>query len=149
MMSDHFRKLENMYHAAPVNDFYKPKLTVSRGRAELVMDVNPDFFHAANALHGSVYFNALDDAAFFSVNSLVKDKFVVTVSFNIFLLRPITEGALRAEGYVTSRSKTLFIAESVLYLDKSRQAARGSGSFMRSGIQLSEVESYTHNHTAR
>jgi len=141
-MSDHFRRLENMYHAAPVNTFYKPKLEVSRGRAEIVMDVNPDFFHAANALHGSVYFKALDDAAFFAVNSLVKDKFVVTVSFNIFLLRPVTTGTLRAEGYVTSRSKTLFIAESVLYLDKDRQAARGSGSFMRSGIQLSEVESY-------
>jgi len=141
-MSDHFRKLENMYHAAPVNAYYKPKLTVSRGRAEIVMDVNPDFFHAANALHGSVYFKALDDAAFFAVNSLVKDKFVVTVSFNIFLLRPVTEGTLRAEGYVTSRSRTLFIADSVLYLDKDKQAARGSGSFMRSGIQLSEVESY-------
>lgn len=142
-MSDHFRKLENMYHAAPVNTYYRPKLEVSRGRAEITMDVNPAFFHAAKALHGSVYFKALDDAAFFAVNSLVKDLFVVTVSFNIFLLRPVTEGTLRAEGYVTSRSRTLFIAESVLYLGKNRHVARGSGSFMRSSIRLSDVESYT------
>jgi len=141
-MGDHFRKLENMYHAAPVNAYYNPRLEVSKGRAELTMDVNPDFFHAANALHGSVYFKALDDAAFFAVNSLVKDLFVVTVSFNIFLLRPVTEGTLRAEGYVTSRSRTLFVAESVLYIGKDRQAARGSGSFMRSSIPLAEVKAY-------
>jgi hypothetical protein len=35
--------------------------------------VRPDFFHAAHAVHGSVYFKALDDAAFFAVASLVQE----------------------------------------------------------------------------
>ena len=36
---DHFRKLERMYHAAPVNAFYAPRLAVSEGRAVLEMEV--------------------------------------------------------------------------------------------------------------
>jgi acyl-coenzyme A thioesterase PaaI-like protein len=34
--------------------------------------------HSIHAVHGSVYFKALDDAAFFAVNSLVEDVFVLT-----------------------------------------------------------------------
>ena len=131
-----------MYDAAPVNDFYRPKLDISKGHAIVTMEVNPQFFHAANALHGSVYFKALDDAAFFAVNSLVREFFVLTVSFNIFLLRPVTAGTLRAEGSVKSSSKNLFVAESILTINGDRQVARGSGSFMCSRIRLSEVESY-------
>ncbi len=142
-MSDHYRKLENMYHAAPVNRHFSPCLAVSKGKAEITMDVNPAFFHAGDALHGSVYFKALDDAAFFAVNSLVDDVFVLTVSFNLFLLRPVTSGSLRAEGSVVSASKNLFVAESVLYLGADRQVARGSGSFMRSKMRLVDIESYT------
>jgi uncharacterized protein (TIGR00369 family) len=106
------------------------------------MEVRPELFHGANALHGSVYFKALDDAAFFAVNSLVRDCFVLTVSFNTYLLRPVTEGTLRAEGIVTSESKNLYVAESVLYLGADRQVARGSGTFMRSRFRLDQVDSY-------
>ncbi len=141
-MSDHFRRLETMYHSGPVNAYYDPKLEVSKGSAVITMGVNPSFFHAANALHGSVYFKALDDAAYFAVNSIVEEYFVLTVSFNIHLLRPVTKGTLRAEGTLVSRSRNLFVAESVLYLDGDRQVARGSGSFMRSNTRLSDVDSY-------
>src|SRR5437660_10506789 len=79
---EHFRKLERMYAAAPINQYFRPALTVSEGRAEVTMAVQSDFFHAARAVHGSVYFKAMDDAAFFAVNSLVSDVFVLTVTFN-------------------------------------------------------------------
>jgi uncharacterized protein (TIGR00369 family) len=139
---DHFRKLERMYHAAPVNDFYAPRLRVSEGRAVLEMDIRREFFHAAGAIHGSICFKALDDAAFFAVNSLERDVFIFTVSFNVYLLRPVSEGTLRAEGVVTSSSRNLYTAESVLYVGEHRQVARGSGTFMRSSIRLLDVESY-------
>lgn len=141
-MADHFEKLRNMYHAAPVNRIYAPTLEVSEGRAVLTMAARPELFHAAGGLHGSVYFKALDDAAFFAVSSLVHDRFVYTVSFNIYLLRPVTEGVLRAEGWVTSSSRRLFVADAALYLGDDLQVARGSGTFIRSPIQLDEVESY-------
>jgi uncharacterized protein (TIGR00369 family) len=132
-----------MYQAAPVNQFYSPQLEISEGKSTLTMEVKRGFFHAANALHGSVCFKALDDAAFFAVNSLVEDYFVVTVSFNIYLLRPVYEGVLRAEGSVTSATASLYIAESVLWVGSDRLVARGSGNFMRSRIRLEDVDSYS------
>ncbi|HJQ37557.1 MAG TPA: PaaI family thioesterase [Thermoanaerobaculia bacterium] len=141
-MSEHFRKLERMYHAAPVNDFFRPVLKVEEGRAELEIPVREEFFHAAAAVHGSVYFKALDDAAFFAVNSLVTDVFVLTVSFNIYLTRPVSEGVLRARASVVHRSRQLFLADAELFDERERQVARGSGSFMRSQIALTEEIGY-------
>jgi uncharacterized protein (TIGR00369 family) len=134
--AEHFRKLERLYQGAPINAFYRPTLTVSRGAAELVIPVRAEFLHAAHAVHGSVYFKALDDAAFFAVNSLVLDVFVLTASFNLYLTRPVTGGTLRAAGRVVHTSRNLFLAESELFDAEGRAVGRGSGSFMRSTIAL-------------
>ena len=137
----HFRKLEKMYLSAPINNFYLPSVSISQGQAEIQTEVKPEFFHAAGSLHGSVYFKLLDDAAFFAVNSLVKDFFVLTVSFNIYLTRPVTKGILVAQGQVVSRSVNYFVADSVLTVN-DKEVARGSGSFLRSRVELAGVESY-------
>ena len=134
---EHFRRLERMYAPAPINDYFKPTLRVSEGSAEVVIPVRADFFHAARAVHGSVYFKALDDAAFFAVASLVQDVFVLTVSYTVYLTRPVSEGEIRAIGRVVHASKNLFIAEAELVDHLSRQVGRGSGSFVRSTIPLS------------
>ena len=139
---DHFRKLERMYATAPINAFFAPRLLVGEGRAEVSITVRPDFFHAAKAVHGSVYFKVLDDAAFFAVNSFVTDVFVLTVTYNVYLTRPVTEGAMTATGRVVSRSKSLFIAEAEIVDDRGRTVGRGSGSFMRSAIALSPAVGY-------
>ncbi len=141
-MELHYRRLEKMYHESPVSQLYEPQLVVSKGASVITMPVKPQFFHAAGALHGSVYFKALDDAAYFAVNSLVADVFVLTVTFNTYLLRPVTKGLLRAEGRVTSISKNLFIAETILYLGDDQAVARGSGSFMKSKILLNTIPGY-------
>ena len=52
----HYRALEKMYLAAPINQIYKPRITVSTERAEIEIDVSEKLFHAARAVHGSVYF---------------------------------------------------------------------------------------------
>ncbi len=141
-MTDHFRNLERMYLTAPINAAYSPSLEITDGAAVLTFEVRPEHFHAAGALHGSVYFKALDDAAFFAVNSVVPDVLVLTVSYTVYLTRPVTGGTLRAEGKITSRSTNLYVAESVLYVEPDRQVARGSGTFMRSKLALSEDFGY-------
>lgn len=138
----HWRKLENMYASAPINAFYRPTLRVSSGTAEIVQAIRPEMYHAAGAAHGSVYFKALDDAAFFAVNSLVDDVFVLTVSFNIYLLRPIRSGSVRAVGRVVNAAKNLFVAEAELMDEAGTVAGRGSGTFLRSTIPLSENLGY-------
>jgi uncharacterized protein (TIGR00369 family) len=140
-MSDHYRKLERMYLSAPVNRIYSPAIDISEGRAVVEFEVVEQFFHAARAVHGAVYFKALDDSAFFAANSLVPDRFVLTVSFNVYFTRPVSDGTLRGEGRVVHRSKSLLIAESVLF-NADREVARGSGTFVPSKIELSEELGY-------
>jgi len=139
---EHHRRLERLYAAAPINRYFEPALRISEGRAEVTIPVKPEFFHAAGAVHGSVYFKALDDAAFFAANSLVFDVFVLTASFNVYLTRPISEGEIRASGAVVHRSTNLIVAESVLLDSGERQIARGSGTFMRSRIPLTPEIGY-------
>ena len=139
---EHYRKLERLYARAPINEFFRPRLTIGDGTAELTIEVRPEFFHAARAIHGSVYFKALDDAAFFAANSVVTDVFVLTVQFNIYLLRPIVEGTLTAEGRLTHRTGRLYFADSVLHDQDGNRIAHGSGTFSRSSIALTEEVGY-------
>ena len=131
-----------MYAFAPTNSYYKPTMRVDEGYAEVIIPVRQDFFHAADAVHGAVYFKALDDAAFFAVNSLVNDVFVLTVAFNIYLTRPVSQGEMKAIGQVIHRSQRLFIAQSKLTDSDSREIAWGSGTYMRSAIQLTPKLGY-------
>ena len=136
-MSEHFRRLERMYASAPINTFFAPRLHIPEaGVAELHLTIRPDFHHAAGAAHGAVYFKALDDATFFAVNSVVEDVFVLTVSFNLYLMRPVSDGYVVARGRVVSRSKRLYLAEGVMEDQRGRQIARGSGAFMPSTMPL-------------
>jgi uncharacterized protein (TIGR00369 family) len=139
---EHYRKLERMYASAPINDYFRPVMEVSKGRAVITMKVRRDFYHAANAVHGALYFKALDDAAFFAVNSLVPDRFVLTVSLNAYLIRPVSEGEVRAVGQVVHRSRRLFVAESQFFDSAGKEIARGSGTFMPSDIPLSPLIGY-------
>lgn len=142
LIEEHYRKLERLYAAAPINDYYKPSLKVSEGRAEVRIPLQPKMFHAAHAVHGSIYFKALDDAAFFAANSLVEEVFVLTASFHIHLLSPIAAGEITARGHVVHQSGRLFVAEAELEDGEGNPLARGSGTFMRSRIPLGPEVGY-------
>ncbi len=126
-----------MYLGAPINRYFQPSIEISDGQATVTMPVREEFFHAAHAAHGALYFKALDDAAFFAVNSIVEDAFVLTVSFTLHFTRPISGGEIRATGRVVHRSKRLYIAEAQASDGEGREIARGTGMFMRSEVPLS------------
>jgi len=138
----HFRALRNMYLEAPINALYRPSLEIREAEASIEMEVSERFFHAAGALHGSVYFKMLDDAAFFAANSLETERFVLTTSFTIYLTRPVSSGRLRAEGRVVNRGNSRFLAEAVLYDSEGREIGRGSGVFVRSQLRLADAQGY-------
>jgi len=139
---EHYRRLERMYATAPTNAYYRPELRIGEATATIRVQVREEFFHAAGAVHGSVYFKLLDDAAFFAVNSLITDVFVLTTSFQTYLTRPVSSGALVAEGHVVSRTRRLYVAEAVLRDDRGREVGRGSGTFMPSQIPLDARVNY-------
>lgn len=134
--AEHHRKLERLYLSAPTNIYYRPQISVCEGRARISLKVREDFFHAASAVHGSVCFKLLDDAAFFAVNSTVEDVFVLTTSFYVTFLRPVSSGRLVARGKLVHASRRLFLGESEAWNDEGKLIARGSGTFMRSHIRL-------------
>ena len=139
---EHFRRLERMYVAAPANEYFRPEIRIEQGRAEVRLEVRPDFFHAANAVHGSVYFKLLDDATFFAASSLVDDVFVLTTAFTIYFMRPVSSGVMTARGTVVSKSPRLLIGEGTIVDTDGREVARGSGTFMPSRTRLDERIGY-------
>ena len=138
----HFTALENMYLAAPINKIYKPRIVVGEGCSDIEIDISETFYHAAGAVHGSVYFKMLDDAAFFAANSIEKEVFVLTTSFTIYLTKPVTFGIIKAVGKVVNRTKSQFISESIAYNSDNTEIARGSGVFVRGKFKLSEALGY-------
>lgn len=142
-MSEHHRMLERLYLSAPTNAYYKPSITIGDATAEIAIEIRPDLFHAAQAVHGSVYFKLLDDAGFFAVNSLVSDVMVLTANFSLYLLRPVSAGTLTARGKVISPGGRQFIAEAQVFDAQSQLIAHGTGTYVRSKLSLTSDLGYS------
>ena len=134
--AEHHRNLERLYAAAPITQWYGTRIQVADGTAEVRLPVRAEFYHGANAVHGSVYFRVLDDAAFFAVNSRVREFLVLTVSFTVHFARPVATGELRAIGRARHGGGRLFFAEADLENESGELLAHGSGVFTRSSIAL-------------
>lgn len=139
----HFRGLESLYQAAPINRQFPSRLTIAlAGEARIDFEVMPGHFHAAGALHGTAYFKMLDDAAFYAANSLVTDRFLLTTAFNLFFTRPLRAGPVCAHGRWVSGRRRVLVAESRLVDAEGEEVARGTGTFMRSKIPLTSLDGY-------
>ena len=140
--NEHFRHLESMYAAAPINEFYLPTMTVTEGEAVIEINASKKHQHSGGGVHGSVYFKMLDDAAFFAANSLEEEVFVLTTSFTTYITRPVADGKMRAVGKMVNKNKSQFIAEAIVYDEQDREIGRGNGIFVRSKLLLTDATGY-------
>ncbi len=139
----HFRALERLYKAAPINQLFESDLEISeRGFARITFAVDERHYHAAGAVHGTSYFKMLDDAAFYAANSLVSDRFLLTTAFNLLFTRPLKSSTVTAEGRWVSGKRRVFVADSRLIDEEGEEIARGTGTFMRSHIPLATLPGY-------
>jgi uncharacterized protein (TIGR00369 family) len=139
----HYRRLEHLYAAAPINALFASQLTIpGEGRSLIRFSVDERMHHAAGAAHGTIYFKMLDDAAFYAANSLVSDRFLLTTGFNLNFTRPIRAGEVVAEGRWISGRRRVFVAEATLIDAGGEVIGRGTGTFMRSHIALSGLLGY-------
>ena len=139
----HYRALERLYAAAPVNALFASRIeVVGEGRARIVFSIDRALYHAAGAAHGTIYFKMLDDAAFYAANTLVTDRFLLTTSFNLHFTKPVRAGEVIAEGRWISGRKRVLVAESRLVDAEGDEIGRGTGTFMRSRIALSSLPGY-------
>lgn len=140
---EHFDRLLKMYELAPIHEFYEGiHMELETKKATIMLPVDKRYFHAAMSAHGSVYFKLLDDSAYFACQTEVKDFFIVTTSFNIQLLRPITGGIIKAIGEVDFVSKQMMSASSKLFDEKGRLVGTGQGQFLKSALPISDVDGY-------
>jgi uncharacterized protein (TIGR00369 family) len=139
----HFRALESLYREAPVNGLFRSEMEiVEQGFARIRFEVSEQLYHAAGAAHGTLYFKMMDDAAFYACNSLVTDRFLLTTAFNLHFTRPLRAGPVVAEGRWASGRRRVFVGDARLIDGEGEEAARGTGTFMRSHIPLSSLAGY-------
>jgi uncharacterized protein (TIGR00369 family) len=139
----HFRALEALYAAAPINHLFDSRLEIAAGGvARIRFAIDERHYHAAGAAHGTSYFKMLDDAAFYACNSLVTDRFLLTTQFNLLLTRPMRAGEVVAEGRWISGRRRVFVADARLVDASGEEVARGTGTFMRSRIALADLPGY-------
>jgi uncharacterized protein (TIGR00369 family) len=139
----HFRALENLYRSAPINRGFASEIEIAEaGIARIRFTVDPAHFHAAGAAHGTLYFKMMDDVAFYACNSTVSDRFLLTTAFNLVFSRPLKGGEAVAEGRWISGKRRVLIGEARLIDASGEEAARGTGTFMRSHIALSSLDGY-------
>lgn len=139
----HFRALESLYAAAPINRLFDSRLVIPEsGIARIQFALDSRYYHAGGAAHGTSYFKMLDDAAFYAANSLVTDRFLLTTAFNLLFTRPMTQGTVTAEGRWISGQRRVLIADARLIDASGEEVARGTGTFMRSRIPLASLPGY-------
>lgn len=139
----HFRALESLYAAAPINQLFESRLEiVGPGVSRIRFEIDRRHFHAAGAAHGTSYFKMLDDAAFYAANSLVTDRFLLTTQFSLNFTRPLGTGPVIAEGRWISGQRRVFVADARLIAADGDEVARGTGTFMRSRIALAGLAGY-------
>lgn len=139
----HHRALESLYAAAPINRFFESRLEIAGpGVARIHFTIDERHYHAGGAAHGTSYFKMLDDAAFYAANSLVTDRFLLTTAFNLLFTRPLKAGPVIAEGRWISGQRRVFVGDARLIDAEGEEAARGTGTFMRSRIALATLPGY-------
>lgn len=147
MTEDHYRKLENMYLHANINEqlFQSTQCHIEMEKASVSMQIDEKYFHALGAIHGAIYFKLLDDSSYFAAHSLVEDFFLLTTSFNMNILRPANKGIIKAVGEIKFNSRNLLVAEFTLYNEAKKVIAFGTGNFAKSKIALKDCVGYTLN----
>ena len=141
MINTHYKNLEKIYLKANLNQeiYSNTEIIVSKNYSEIKMPIKKDYFHALEAIHGSVYFKMLDDAAFFAAQSVVEDYMLLTASFNITFKMPVLNGYIKSTGTLCSISQKEFTAESKMYNSKNELVAFGNGIFKKSKISIYSI----------
>jgi len=137
--TEHFQNLERMYLAAPINQIFIPTILIQHQIATISMQIKQDYFHGGGAAHGCIYFKLLDDAAYFAAISTEFEVLLLTKTFTLEFLKPVSNGIIKAIGNVIDDTGKEIHAESVLYNSQDEIIGKGSGLFVKSRISLTSA----------
>ncbi|MFT6053328.1 MAG: hypothetical protein ACJAS3_000030 [Roseivirga sp.] len=142
--ADHFRKLDALFQSAPLNQgiFKGSALEVEFEKATLRLAIGNQYFHAAEAMHGAIYFKLLDDSAYFAAASIEKTYFLLTKSYTVHFRRPVMEDTLTAIGKVIEVNEREIVASSEIFNRAGKLVANGKGVFVKGIKRLDELKGF-------
>ena len=107
----------------------------------MVVEIQEKFL-AGGAVHDSVGYTAMRDAAALAVNSIVEDILIAATDFQVQFSRPVAKGQLVAHARVMGVSGEHYLAEAVLADADGTEVARGNGAFLPTETALSPEIGY-------
>jgi acyl-coenzyme A thioesterase PaaI-like protein len=125
----HYEKLERDYLSAPCNKYFDAGIRVFEGNADIVIPIRKKFLDATGSVHSSFCYQAMSDAALYSVNSLVRHGTVVPTHFSAVLTRSVDAGEVVARGRFVGTSEAHYLAEAVLTDPEGEEIAHGTAVF--------------------
>jgi uncharacterized protein (TIGR00369 family) len=142
--ADHVRKLDALFQSAPLNQgiFKGSALEVEFEKATLRLAIGNQYFHAAEAMHGAIYFKLLDDSAYFAAASIEKTYFLLTKSYTVHFRRPVMEDTLTAIGKVIEVNEREIVASSEIFNSAGKLVANGKGVFVKGIKRLDELKGF-------
>ena len=141
-LKEHFAKLENMYLSNSSNDSYEPGIRLSEGSADIVIPIKKKFLDPSGAAKSAVCYKVMADSAAYAVNATIANVLVKAVAFSIYMTESAPTGMLIARGRFVGVSGDHFLAESLLTDSEGVEIARGNGTFVAGGAELSPKVGY-------
>lgn len=143
MDAQHNLKLMHLFETARIQTLYAGiRMELHRGECRITYPISEQMFHGGGALHGSVYFKMLDDAAYFAAATFEPQFFLLTARFTINLLKPLHSGTITAIGSCQETTGKRFQATAKLLDAESAVVAEGSGLFLPSSKPWGQLEGY-------
>lgn len=136
----HLDRLRRLFTDAPSSLYGPEDIGVWAGQARIQFETESEDRDASGSVDRSLYFKLLCDASSLAAGSLVEDQFVTSESFDLYVVRSISQGELVALAQVVSARGNLFMVEAVLTDDQGHKLARAHGVFTRSAVSLPEME---------
>ena len=141
-VEEHLRKLERMYLAGSANQYLDAGIEVSDGKAEIVVPIQEKFLDATGAVHESIYFGAMVDAARFAATSAAGAVVLTAVGFTMNLAGSVSEGDILVRARLMGNSEGHFLVEAALTDSKGEEIGRANGAFTGNGTELTEEMGY-------
>ena len=139
MDNNHLKNLIKIYSIAPINKFYKPKMSLSLGSSTIEIKIKRKFFNTGQSVHGSVYFKMLDDAAYFASQTCEKEFFLYTVNFEVNFIKTVSKEVIVSKGKLLKKSSNKLISKATLYGCNGEEIGYGKGIFVKSNILLKSL----------
>lgn len=141
-MSEHYKKLENLFLKSSINEILDAKIKITEGATEIHLTKKEFMHNEIEPIHSAYIFMVLESSAFFAANSLIEDVSIVSKSFEILYVRNLESKIYTAKAKFLEKSMGNYIISSELYDEKGNLITKAKGVYRRSKKSLKNIKNY-------